>query len=346
MPLSGERAYVYAKACGIIGKSFVGSRIADLEPVSRLADLDRLVFPQSFRELPERELLIDLERRIIGRSANQIITIVNSYARPPELLVRLLRSYEYGDLKSALAAIAGGEARAPSFTNLGRFGVVKFGAYPDIKAMTGGTEFEFLSSETPGKGDGGITLQTRLDKHYYTALWESLYRLRWRDRAGIEAVLSEEISLRNVVWALRLRTYYRMAKGEIREKLIDLKIPSRKRERGMGRENSHSLAADAEAVLELPLDTYAPWASWKRAAFLNPERSDGWTADPRYFQNAASRHLYQLARHYFRRRPFSIDTAACFIKLKQFEEDLLTSIAEGLGIGMASRDVFAMLEVR
>jgi hypothetical protein len=342
MPLSGERAYVYAKACGIIGKSFVGSRIAALEPVSRLTELDRLVFPQSFRELPERELLRDLERRVTGRAAGQIISIVNSYAKPPEFLVRLLRSYEYGDLKSALAAIAGGETRAPSFTNLGRFGVVKFGAYPDIAAMTGGTEFEFLVSEDPGKGDSGITLQTKLDNRYYTALWESLYRLNRRDRAGIEAVLSKEISLRNAVWVLRLRTYYRMDRDEIREKLIDVKIPSH----GGRRRNARSLTADAEAALELPLDTYAPWASWKRAAFLNPDRSGGWVADPRYFQNAASRYLYRLARHHFRRRPFSIDTAACFIKLKQFEEDLLTSIAEGLGIGMTSRDVFAMLEVR
>jgi hypothetical protein len=267
---------------------------------------------------------------------------VNSYARPPEFLVRLLRSYEYGDLKSALAAIAGGEARAPSFTDLGRFGVVKFGAYPDVAAMTRGTEFEFLVSQTPGEGDEGITLQTGLDKQYYAALWESLYRLKRRDRAGIEAVLSEEISLRNVVWVLRLRTYYGMAGDEIRGKLIDLKIPVS----GRGGFGGRSLTADAEAALELPLDTYAPWASWKRAAFLNPEGSEGWIADPRYFQNAASRHLYRLARHYFRRRPFSIDTAACFIKIKQFEEDLLTSIAEGLGIGMTSRDVFALLEVR
>jgi hypothetical protein len=298
-----------------------------------------------------------LERRIIGRSARQIIAIVNSYARPPELLVRLLRSYEYGDLKSALSAIAGGETRAPPFTDLGRFGVVKFGAYPDIKAMVGGTEFEFLASGVSKGGasslDGaGITAQTKLDKHYYAALWESLYRLNRRDRAGIEAILSEEISLRNAAWVLRLRTYYRMAGDEIREKLIDIQFPSHTggvgniRSQNVRSWNIRSMAADAEAALELPLDTHAPWASWKRASFLNPEQSELWTADPRYFQNAASRYLYRLARQYFRRRPFAIDTAACFIKLKQFEEDLLTSIAEGLGIGMTSRDVFAMLEVR
>jgi hypothetical protein len=339
---TGERAYAYAKACGIIGKSFVGSKIEALEPVNRLAELDRMLFPQSYRELPEKELLRDMERRIAGRSADQIISIVNSYARPPELLVRLLRSYEYGDLKSALAAVAGGEPRPPSFTNLGRFGFVNFAAYPDIKVMVRGTEFEFLTSQAPGEGDLGINLQTRLDKHYYAALWESLYRLKRRDREGIELILSEEISLRNAAWVLRFRTYYSMSGDEIRGKLINLEFPVTGRGGGAVR----SLTADAEAALELPLDTYASWTSWKRAAFLNPERGAMWNADPRYFQNAASRYLCHLARKYFRRRPFSIDAAACFMKLKQFEEDLLTSIAEGLGMGMTSRDVFALLELK
>ena len=334
---------MYAKACGIVGKSFVGARIAALEPAGRLADLDRLVFPQSFRELPERELLADLERRIVDCAAHQIISLINSCAQPPELLVRLLRSYEYGDLKSALSAVAGRETKALSFTNLGRFGVVKFGAYPDIAAMVSGTEFEPLISQAARQGEPGIIVQTKLDKHYYTALWESLYRLKRQDREGIEAILGEEISLRNVVWALRLRTYYHLSGDEVRERLIDLESHSHKG--GIG--NKHSLASDAEAMLELPLDTYRPWTSWKRVAFLNPELGgDTWTADPRYFQSTASRHLYHLARHYFHRRPFSVDAAACFIKLKQFEEDLLTSLAEGLGMGMTSRDVLALLEVK
>lgn len=356
MSRQGERAYVYAKACGVIGKSFVGSHIAGLEAAKRLTDLDRLVFPQSFRELPEKELLADLERRIVNNSVHQILAIVNSFAHPPEFLVRLLRSYEYGDIKAALSAVAGREAGKPSFTNLGRFGVVNFDAYPDIAAMIRGTEFESLVSQSIKDGEPGMILQTKLDKYYYTALWESLYRLKRQDREGIELILGEEISLRNAVWALRLRTYYHLPGDEVREKLIDLEFPSPKHGGGNNHSanghstNSHSmtgrsLTADAEASLKLPLDTYAPWASWKRAAFLNPPAGDTWRADPLHFQNAASRHLYHLAQRYFHRRPFSLDTAACLIKLKQFEEDLLTSLAEGLGIGMTSRDVFAMLEV-
>jgi vacuolar-type H+-ATPase subunit C/Vma6 len=351
---------VYAKACGIIGKSFVGKRLAGLGAVTRLSELDRLAFPQSFRELPERELLTDLEQRIIARSAEQIITIVSVFAKPPELLVRLLRSYEYGDLKSFLSAIAAGESKPPAYTNLGRFGTVHFDAYPDLAAMVRGTEFEFLLSEKlpADYGESGAMLvQAKLDKQYYTLLWESLFKLPRADRGGIEAILGEEIALRNIVWALRLRTYYAMSAEEVREKLVFLsktvKPASKKQTKGRiqvkrtakyGKDNN--LASEAEATLNLPLDTFAPWASWKRVSMLNrAANGDIWIADPRYFQNAASRYLYRMARLSFRRSPFSISTAACFIKLKQFEEDLMTSIAEGLGLGMPGRDVFSLLEV-
>jgi vacuolar-type H+-ATPase subunit C/Vma6 len=124
-----------------------------------------------------------------------------------------------------------------------------------------------------------------------------------------------------------------MPAEEVKLHLIDIRAGKR------------SLAADAYDCLELSLETRAEWASWRWAQFLNPERGGQWQADPRYFQNAASGYLYRLARRNFRLHPFSLDTVFCFIKLKQFEEDILTSDAEGLGMGMSSRDVFGLLEV-
>ncbi|MDR0710386.1 MAG: V-type ATPase subunit [Spirochaetaceae bacterium] len=351
----GERAYVYAKTCGIIGRSFLGKRTPQLASVSRLSELDRLVFPDSFRDLPERELLVDLERRILGRSVKQILNIVNVYKNPPELLVRLLRVYEYADLKSALIALAGGERGAPGWTPLERFSTVHFEAYPDLKAMLVNTEFDFLLKDTDGAGgtpgarrpvsengaapDGeidSIRMQAKLDRHYYTELWKDLFKLPKYDRDGIGKILEEEISLRNVVWALRLRTYYRMEAEDVKEHLVFIE-----------RRKGQSLARDALDSLELPLDTRPAWEKWPRSGFLNRETPDEhWAADPRYFQNAASAYLYRMARLYFRRRPVSIDTPACFIKLKQYEEDLLTSVAEGLGLGITSRDVFSLLELQ
>jgi hypothetical protein len=119
---------------------------------------------------------------------------------------------------------------------------------------------------------------------------------------------------------------------------------------GQGRNQTgkkkYSLADDAAAALDLSLDTYSEWVSWGRVNFLNPGKSgETWNADPRYFQSAASKYLYHLARLCFWQRPFSLDPVFCFFKLKQFEEDMLTSIAEGIGLGMSSRDVLTTLEV-
>jgi hypothetical protein len=111
-------------------------------------------------------------------------------------------------------------------------------------------------------------------------------------------------------------------------------------------DRSIDLADDALAILELPLDNGADWEKWRWAKFLNPRQAgEIWTADPRFFQNAASIYLYKQARRCFHLRPLSLDVVSCFIKLKQFEADLLTSVAEGLGQGMASQEVLSLLGV-
>jgi vacuolar-type H+-ATPase subunit C/Vma6 len=345
MPGAGERAYAYAKACGIVGKSFVGKRIPSLESAGRLATLDRLVFPQGGRELPERELLHDLEKRITGRAVSQIMSIVSSFSRPPEFLALLVRSWEYSDLKSSLNALVSGESSFREWTDIGALGTVHFAAFPDLAAMLKDTEFGFLLDREMNlvRGGDAVSAQTALDKHYYLSLWKALKKLPPKDRLSSEKILSEEISLRNAVWVLRLRTYYGMSGEDAARHLMDIDPQNR---RGGSSSAADSLAADARAILDLPLDSRSAWADWKRERFLNPERpGDPWRASPRYFQNAASAYLYRLALRSFRLKPFSLDVVFCFIRLKQFEEDLLTSVAEGLGLGMSSQDVFALLEV-
>jgi len=348
MPGRGERAYAYAKACGIIGKSFLGKRVGQLETVSRISELDRLVFPSSSRDLPEKELLINLEDRIIDRSIDSIIPIINGFTKPPEFLILLLRSYEYTDLKSALTAVLEGAKTAPAHTDIGRFQTVRFDAWPDIPAMIKRSEFRFLLDE---KGVlqqelGGVSLQVALDRYYYSALWLSLTSLSRNDRFAAEKILTAEISLKNASWALRLRTYYRKSAEEVKLHLIDKPFTILGKEKGRPRFKSRtrSLASEAIQSLEYPLDNFAAWSSWRWRKFLNPESGGTpWTVDPRYFQNAASRYLFRLARRYFRSQPFLMSTIFCYIKLKQFEEDILTSSAEGLGMGMTGKDIISTL---
>ena len=346
IPGAGERSYAYAKACGIIGKSFIGKRIGELERAGRLSELDRMVFPVSSRDLPEKELLLDLEKRITNRAVDSIISIVGNFSGVPEFLALLVRGYEYTDLKSAIMAALNKEKNAPIYTDIGNFRTVHFDAWPDIKAMIEGTEFVYLLNKkvVDIEEEGGVSMQTLLDRRYYEMLWQALFSLPGKDRRAAGKILADEISLRNSSWALRLRTYYGMSPDRVMSHLVS--IPSGRKLQSGKKIGIRTLADEALRSLELPLDNYTAWSSWRWKEFVNPDSgASHWTIDPRYFQNAASRYLYRLARRHFRLEPFSLDAVFCFIKLKQFEEDILTSSAEGLSIGMSGRDVFTMLGV-
>jgi vacuolar-type H+-ATPase subunit C/Vma6 len=282
MPSQGERGYAFAKASGIVGKSFIGKRASALNNVNRLSELDRLIFPNSSRDLPEKELLLDLETRISDRTVDAVSRVINSFKQPPEFFKLLVEGLKRQD-----------------------------------------------------KGD--ILEQTAQDTHYYNSLFAALHKSNSRDRRVTLKILAEEISLRNAACALRLRTYYLLEEKEVKPHLIDIAIGSRKKR--------FSLAADALSSLELPLDNRQAWEGWKREDFLNPDIGGTWKADPRHFQNAAAKYLYYMARHSFRFCTSALDTVFCFVKIKQFEEDMLTSSAEGLRMGLSSREVFSMLGI-
>jgi len=353
-----DSGYAYAKAAWIIGKSFLGKRISLLANIHTLHDLEKLVFPDNYKELPGRELLVDIEKRITDRAVKQIYSVVNSYEEPPKLLVRMLKSFEYSDLKECISHIAGGNKEMPKISDIGRFKTVSFNAYPDIVSMIKKTEFEFLLSEDlksikQGMGFSNpawksinlMSVETKLDHHFYRNLLDSLSELPDEEQEDAVRLIADEISLRNCVWALRLRTYYQKTEIETIKYLMDLKLPAVNKIYNAFLKRS-SLCAESRASLSLPLDVRAPWHGWRWERFLNPEEpSVHWTCDPRHFQNAASFYINHLAYHNFHSSPMSISALYCFIKLKLFEEDLLTSVAEGISLGMDSTGIFKLLEI-
>jgi vacuolar-type H+-ATPase subunit C/Vma6 len=328
MIISGERAYIYAKICGIIGKSFIGKRVSALSGINRLAELDRIVFPNMNRDLPERELLPDLERRIAEKTIQEIINIIECFKQPPEFLVLLVRAYEYADMKAVLSALGDRETKSPSWTDIGEFRTVSFEAYPNMEKMLKGTAFEFLLREDM---TDVVSLQMKLDRHYYAAIWNALLKLPKSDRRNIEKIIGDEINLRNAAWILRLRTYYDMKPEKIRKMLIFI-------------EGKKNFIDDSLESLNFALDVRSEWAKWKWAAFVNEEKTGNyWKIDPRYFQNQASAFLYKSAYRSLRTRPFTLDSVFCFIRLKQSEEDVLTSIAEGFGFNMTAYESLNLL---
>jgi vacuolar-type H+-ATPase subunit C/Vma6 len=225
--------------------------------------------------------------------------------------------------------------------------------------MVGGTEFEFILSKDLKAADFDLTsLEAELDLQYYTLLIKSLQYLPAEDSLLARLILAEEISLRNCVWALRLRTYFEKTPQETEKYLMNLEIPKCPQAEIPGdiqprftsqirtASGKISLSQEADESLYFPLDNRSAWKGWRWESLLNPEEGgENWSVNPRFFQNAASRYIYRLSLRCFRSRPFSVNAEFCYIKLKQFEEDLLTSVAEGLGLGMGGNDVFNLLEV-
>ncbi|MCL2765994.1 MAG: V-type ATPase subunit [Treponema sp.] len=337
-----DSGYAYAKAGWIVGRSFLEKRFSTLYGIHTLNEFDRLIFPETHRELPGRELLPCLERRITERAVRRIFSVLNSYTEIPKLLVRMFRSFEYADLKECLVHITGANKDKPVICDIGRFKTINFNAYPDITAMLKKTEFEDLLSSDLKQIKQGMDLtaiESKLDFSFYSGLIECLAQLSDEDRDIASRLLADEISLRNCLWALRLRTYYGKSEIETSRYLMNLRLP------GSINMKRTFLASDALASLDFSLDVRKDWRSWRWERFLNPaDTAVSWKADPRYFQNAASRYLYHLAYHNFHSSPMSVSAIYCFIKLVQFEEDLLTSVAEGLSLGMDSSGIFRLLE--
>jgi vacuolar-type H+-ATPase subunit C/Vma6 len=216
--------------------------------------------------------------------------------------------------------------------DLGSLETIAWDAYPNLKKMLALTEFNWIR-EAPTEATV-VEMQTAIDLHYYSSLWREVLSFPLNDRSGFEALIAEEIELKNVVWALRLRVYYGVVADALDTRLVEV---SRK---------GVSLAAAARAQIPFALDHRDDWRGWKFESLLNPEVPGApWKVDPRRVQNAAAQALYRHARRLFRRRPFATDSIACFVKLMQFEEDLLTSVAEGLTLGLGAKETLAMLEV-
>jgi len=340
--MRSDSGYAYAKAGWIIGKSFLGKRLASLNGIHTLNELDKLIFPETHRELPGRELLIDLEKRIAARAIRQILSVVNSYPEPPKILVRLLKGIEYENLKECLSSIAVGKQDLPKINNIGRFGSIRFDAYPDIHVMLRKTEFEHLLLHEMESVKPGVDLthiETKLDYRYYQGLIDGLSQLDSEEIEAAARLLADEISLRNCAWVLRLRTYYKKSEKEVQEYLLNLRL------QGYYHYKKAELAAEAKMASNFSLDTRQEWRGWRWERFLNREDSgEHWFLDPRHFQNAASNYLYHLCFRNFHSLPMSVCAIYSFIKLIQFEEDLLTSVAEGLSLGMESSHVFKILE--
>lgn len=316
-------AFAYAKASGIYAKAFVGRRAKRLFEQSKVSDLWALLLKDDVPVVPEDRLAQLLERRIAERTAASFVALLELYDKPDPLSLAYLSLYDCLNIKNACRMPPG--ADKPYFIDTSPFSRLDYGAWPNFAAMTAQSPYTWVS-RAPSAAER-VAWENRLDRQYYAEIWEALRKLSRKDRASIREQVIDEIALQNIVWALRLRVYYKKADDEIIPTLAGADGPDEMRE---------ELAGPAIAVLGKPLDSLDAWQGWQYASLLNPASPDGfWELDPRYIDLQRIRRLYRDAVRYFHRTQFTVGMLIMFFRICRLEEYMIRTAVEGIRMGAA-----------
>lgn len=328
MDKSGALAYIYAKASGSISKSFVESRISKLFEPKSLADLWTLIFKTPAPLMPETLLAQEIEKEAFRRFIDQYIDFISCFDKPDDFLQDQFFIYEVENLKEIGAALCSGEKDCPDLVELRDYTTLHTDKWPDIKAITAGTEYAWYN-KVPGKHEQQ-EMEFKLDLQAYRHIWDSIHTVHDETREGLIDFFTESFIIKNTIWALRLKLYYNLPKEEIIPKLIVVT------------DNKPSMDPIAGPVLRLldkDVDKYDDWSDWKYSQFLNPYVAGNlWQIDPLWIEKKSKIYQNKKAVTLFHSYPLTSTSIVAWYKIKQFELGCIRTAVEALRLNVSPQD--------
>lgn len=316
-------AFIQAKIYGILAKSFLGENYRDILHLRRVQDVYDRVFPGARTEMPETRLTTDLERRIVSRTIGIMTYVLDFLADPPPILVHVLRRYETQYLKSLVRAVIHSQTPEPPSWDMGRYGQISREAGAGPEAAIAASPYRWVLPLLHDKSIAAV--ENSIDLDYYRTLIGMSKALPAADRAGISRLVSLEVTLTNVIWALRLRFYY----GLDWERAEPLLIPG----------TVDSLRKHVARIFDIPPDSTEAWRSWKFGWLLEDQLRDDFHApDPIRAEEKAQVHLYAKARQFFHQAPFTLTPLYSFFQLKEHEAALLKTAVESLHLSIPEQE--------
>lgn len=324
MDKSAADSYVYAKASGMLAKSYVGNRSRTLFSFHTLQELWSFLFKKEVPLVPESLLARALEQEAFDVFVENYRKLIDNYSDPQPILKALLHSYDYENLKDIGASLALGEKEIPHVQKIVPFNIINYSKWPDLKAMTADGPLAWYDKVPDIKLQHQINY--KIDCQNVMELWKALDVTESVCRKDIKKLFSEKFSLDNVVWAIRLRLYYNMEKEEI----IPLLAYSNEE-----KSSKDPLVQDAIRSLDWPLDDYDSWKKWKHSALLNLHE-DGvvWSVDPRWVSNAYRSVHVDRARRLFHQYPSTCCPLVSWFIIKQDELDNIRTASEGIRLNI------------
>ena len=328
MDKTAASAFIFAKANGILGKSFTGSRAQKLFMAKSLGELWTLLFRSQPPLVPEVLLSQQIEEKAFSTFISQFVTFINMYDKPESILIDQLLTYEGENLKEIGAALCKGETKCPPLTDLKKLSSLNYAAWPDIKKITKGTSFSWYN-EIPGiheQQENDFKIDIQICRH----LWESAQQVKGEAGAALQQLYSREFIIKNIVWVLRLRLYYNMQTEEILKNLIYVSDkPGR----------ADPVAAPALKILDWPLDEYEVWSNWRYASLLNPhEEGQVWQIDPVWIERCNRQEINKMASRLFHQFPSEPASLIGWYKIKNFELSCIRTAVESIRLNVNSVD--------
>jgi len=322
-------AYVLAKLYGMLARTYVGRNFQDLLRLRKLEDLSRRLFPEKAPGGPQPGHPLEpdeIEERIVRETTSTLIGVLSLLGEPDEILVHLLRFYEYQGVKSVMRAIVNGTGEEPRIRDLEKYAGVRFTRGGDHEKAIASSPYSWilpLLHEKPL-----FELENMLDRDYYATLKRLVRKLPPADRRGVERLASLEISLANITWALRLRFFFSVDEEAARPLLIPGGAASQRRA--------------LEEAFQIPPDSVEGWRAWKYSWLLEDQLGEGFRSpDPVRAEQKAARRLYVRAHQLFHEDPFTLTPVAAFFRLKQFEASLLMTAVEGLRLSIPEQEIIS-----
>lgn len=328
MDTSTAQAYVNAKTSALLKKAFIGKRSRLLYNTRTLPEMWKLLFESDAPALSDAALVQKIEEEAVSRFVSRYVSLLNCYDNAQDIVKALLRFYVLENLKTITSALAAGEKKLPHLVQCKRYDPLHYDAWPNLEAITRGTEFSWLRYAPAIENQNA--LDAKLDRLYAERTWQAVQKSPRGIRSELIRFFSRQYGLLNIVWTLRLKVYYKMPSAEIASHLVYAD----------GCKKKDMFSRDAFSILEKDIHNWDDWRNWKYAHFLNePAGEKLWTLDPRSIENAVRVSVVKKAYSLFYRFPLTDMKMIAFFKMKQHECNIIRTIAEAKKLRLSFEEV-------
>lgn len=320
MDYSGASSYIYAKVCGLLSKAYVGQNSLKLFNARSLSEIWELVFNSSAPLIPEQLLANKIETEAVKKCLSDYCSLLSLYSKPDSFLIELLRRYEIENIKVISAALSMGEEKIPRVVNLGQYELLNYDAWPNIKKITENTNFAWYD-HIPDLEERQ-KMDYKLDLQEIRTLWKSVNKISDSSRTALVEYFTEEYKIQNMLWALRLKVYYKMKDEDILKNLFYIKEqPS----------SDDPLLKNAIEIFGKAPDNYDDWKKWRYASYLNShEEGNIWSIDPMWIEQKLRVGEVGRAKRILHQYPATYASLVMYFRIKQQELNVIRAATEAI----------------